>query len=158
LGGSEYYKLFGEVGASVPRVRPAEAKKVLSSITKAIDSGFVQACHDISEGGLAVAAAEMALSSDYGADIDLRNVPASMNGKARDDFILFSESNSRFLVEVAKGKEKEFEKLMGKYSAPVGNVIETDDFFVAGLKGRKILITDSEKLRKAWRGGLNQRS
>lgn len=158
LGGSEYYKLFGEVGRSVPKIRLAEAKIVLNSITKAIDSGYVRACHDISEGGLAVAAAEMVIGSDYGADIDLRKVPAQMSGKARDDFILFSESNSRFLVEVARGKEREFEKLVGKYSALVGEVSETDDFSVVGLKGRKILSTNSEKLRKAWKEGLNSSS
>jgi len=156
LGGSEYYKLFGKVGKSVPKLRSAEAKRVLNSITKAIDSGYLRACHDISDGGLAVTAAEMVLSGDYGADIDLRKVPASMNGKARDDLILFSESNSRFLVEVVKGKEKEFERLMGDDSALVGEVSETDDFSVRGLKGGKIIGTSSEKLRKAWEGGLNR--
>jgi len=156
LGGSGYYKLFGKVGRSVPKLRSAKAKRVLNSITKAIDSSYLRACHDISEGGLAVAAAEMVLGGDYGADIDLRKVPASMNGKTRDDLILFSESNSRFLVEVVKGKEKEFERLMGNDSALVGEVGETDDFSVRGLKGRKILNTDSEKLRKAWKGGINR--
>ena len=105
---------------------------------------------------MAVAAAEMVLSSDYGADIDLGKVPASMNGKARDDLILFSESNSRFLVEVVKGKEKEFERLMGSDSALVGKVSGTGDFSVIGLKGGKILGANSEKLRKAWGGGLNR--
>jgi phosphoribosylformylglycinamidine synthase len=156
LGGSEYYKLFGKVGRSVPKLRPAEAKRVLNSITKAIDSGYIRACHDISEGGLAVAAAEMVLSGDCGAEMDLRKVPASMNGKGRNDLILFSESNSRFLVEVVRGKEKEFERLMGNCSALVGEVSETDDFSVIGLKGGKILSTNSEKLRKAWKGGLNR--
>lgn len=156
LGGSEYYKLFGKVGRSVPKLRSAEAKRVLNSITKAIDSGYIRVCHDISEGGLAVAAAEMVLSGDCGAEMDLRKVPASMNGKGRDDLILFSESNSRFLVEVVKGKEKEFERLMGNYSALVGEVSETDDFSVIGLKGGKIIETRSEKLRKAWKGGLNR--
>jgi len=156
LGGSEYYKLFGKVGKSVPRVRPAEAKRVLNSITKAIDAGYIRACHDISEGGLAVAAAEMVLSSDYGAVLDLRNIPASMNGKARDDFILFSESNSRFLVEVAKRNEKEFKKLMGDDSALIGEVIGTNDFSAKGLKKGKILDTNSGKLRKAWEGSLNR--
>ncbi|HID60699.1 MAG TPA: phosphoribosylformylglycinamidine synthase subunit PurL [Hadesarchaea archaeon] len=158
LGGSEYYRLFGEVGRSVPKLHAAKAKKVLSSITKAIDAGYVRACHDLSEGGLAVAAAEMVLSSDYGAELDLRKVPASMNGMVRDDFILFSESNSRFLVEVARGKEKKFEKLVKSDFALIGEVSETDGFFVRGLKGRKIIDTSSRKLREAWRGGLDHKS
>ena len=152
LGGSEYLRLFGKLGKSVPKVRPAEAKRVLSSITKAIDAGYLRACHDISEGGLAVAAAEMVLSSDYGASLDLREVPASMDGRARDDFVLFSESNSRFLVEVVRGKERGFERLMGGGAAPIGEVIESGNFSVKGLKGGIILDVSSEKLRKAWKG------
>ena len=98
LGGSEYYKLKGYLGASVPKVKGAKAKRTFKAVTKAIDSGFVKSCHDLSEGGLAVAAAEMAFAGGYGLEIDLSKVP----GKelTRNDFVLFSESNSRFLIEV----------------------------------------------------------
>ncbi len=107
LGGSEYYKLKGYLGASVPKVKGAKAKRTFKAVTKAIDSGLVKSCHDLSEGGLAVAAAEMAFAGGYGLELDLRKVP----GKelSRNDFLLFSESNSRFLIEVAEADKEDFE-------------------------------------------------
>jgi phosphoribosylformylglycinamidine (FGAM) synthase-like enzyme len=75
LGGSEYYKLCGHVGKSVPKVRGAQARKTFRAVTKAIDLGFVKTCHDLSEGGLAVTAAETALAGGYGVVLDLRKVP-----------------------------------------------------------------------------------
>ena len=72
LGGSEYYKLKGYLGKSVPKVHAAQAKKTFNAITKAIGKGSVKACHDLSEGGLAVAASEMALASSFGVELDLR--------------------------------------------------------------------------------------
>jgi phosphoribosylformylglycinamidine synthase len=69
LGGSEYYKLKGHLGASVPKVRGAKAKRTFKAVTKAIDEGLVKSCHDLSEGGLAVAAAEMAFAGDCGLEL-----------------------------------------------------------------------------------------
>lgn len=149
LGGSEYYKLFGEVGRSVPRIDVARARAILSSITDAIDSGCVRACHDLSEGGLGVALAEMIMSSDLGAELDLRRVRASKDCR-RDDFILFSESNSRFLVEVGRGKEREFERIMKGNCSLVGEV-GTDGLTVRGLNGGKIIEVRSEEMREAWK-------
>ena len=62
LGGSEYYKLKGFLGASVPKVKGAKAKRTFRAVTDAIDEGLVKSCHDLSEGGLAVAAAEMSFA------------------------------------------------------------------------------------------------
>ncbi len=149
LGGSEYYKLLGFVGEKVPKVKTAQAKKIMTSITNAIDRGYVRACHDLSEGGLAIAASEMALGSDYGLELDLRKVPASMG---RDDFILFSESNSRFLIEVQAEHKRDFEKLMkGNVCSPVGYVKEKNCLSIYGLKGKRVANIESTKLREAWK-------
>jgi phosphoribosylformylglycinamidine (FGAM) synthase-like enzyme len=77
------------VGKTVPKVRIEQARKTMISVINAIDSGYVKSCHDLSEGGLAVAAAEMALSGDHGVELDLKNVPKSSEMK-RNDYILFS--------------------------------------------------------------------
>ncbi len=76
LGGSEYYKLKGlhRQNRSESK-RRAKPRKPSSAITKAIDAGLINACHDLSEGGLAVAAAEMALAGGFGAELDLRKIP-----------------------------------------------------------------------------------
>ncbi|MEM2688741.1 MAG: phosphoribosylformylglycinamidine synthase subunit PurL, partial [Candidatus Bathyarchaeia archaeon] len=119
LGGSEYYRLMGFLGKTVPRVRSVQARKAFRAVTRTIDLGLVSACHDLSEGGLAVAAAEMAISGGYGLELDLRLVPAEK--VRRNDFLLFSESNSRFLVEVPSGCEQDFEATMdGVVHARIG--------------------------------------
>ncbi|MEM2874463.1 MAG: phosphoribosylformylglycinamidine synthase subunit PurL [Candidatus Hadarchaeales archaeon] len=149
LGGSEYYGLFGETGSSVPVVRKDQAKKVLSSVRRAIDSGCVAACHDLSEGGLGVALAEMVISGDLGADVYLSRVPAS--GVEREDHLLFSESNSRFLMEVRRGKEKKFERLMRCEFARIGTVRRENSLII---RGRRSVWISGKAMRKAWLEGI----
>ena len=121
LGGSEYYRLQGHLGANVPKVRGAKAKRTFRAVTKAIDSGLIKSCHDLSEGGLAVAAAEMAFAGGYGLQLDLSKIPG--RDVERDDFVLFSESNSRFLMEVSEQDREDFEALMkGKACVQIGTV------------------------------------
>jgi phosphoribosylformylglycinamidine synthase II len=154
LGGSEYYKIQGFIGASVPKVKGAKAKRTFKAVTKAIDAGFVKSCHDLSEGGLAVAAAEMAFAGDLGLEIDLQKVP----GKelSRSDFVLFSESNSRFLIEIAQKDKLDFESLMrGKNCIQIGKVIKQQNLVVKGLNGKTVVDAPLETLRKAWKKPLN---
>ncbi len=154
LGGSEYYKLRGFVGKSVPHVRPAQASKTMSSITSAIDSECVESCHDLSEGGLAVAAAEMALSGGHGIELNLVNVSRAKDVR-RNDYILFSESNSRFLVEVCERRRPDFETLMGKnaYSL-VGRVKKEGYLSIDGLNNRRVVNASLAELRRAWKRTL----
>ena len=154
LGGSEYYKLKGYLGASVPKVKGAKAKRTFKAVTKAIDEGMVKSCHDLSEGGLAVAAAEMAFASGYGLEIDLQKVP----GKelARSDFVLFSESNSRFLIEVAEADREDFEDLMkGKSCTLIGKVTKEATLRIHGLHGKVAVDAPLDKLRQSWKKTLN---
>ncbi len=154
LGGSEYYKLKGFVGKSVPKVRPAKAKKTFKAVTRAIDLGIVRACHDLSEGGLAVAAAEMALAGGYGVELDLRKVPSK--ALSRNDFVLFSESNSRFLVEVSEKAKEDFEALMsGKAYAEIGRVTKTPRLCVHGLNGKVVVDTSLADLLASWKKTLS---
>jgi len=151
LGGSEYYGLKGYVGKTVPKVRIEQARKTMNSITNAIDSGYVKSCHDLSEGGLAVAAAEMALSGDYGIELNLKNIQKSSEMK-RNDYILFSESNSRFLVEVAEENREDFEKLMeGNIFSAVGRVKKRGTLSVNGIDGEQMVDIRLAGLRNAWK-------
>jgi phosphoribosylformylglycinamidine synthase II len=155
LGGSEYYKLHGFLGKSVPKVHANQARKTYYAMTKAITKGAVKACHDLSEGGLAVAASEMALASGFGADLDLRKVPSG--SVERDDFLLFSESNSRFLVEVAKKDKIAFEALMkGKAYAEIGKVTKNPRLKIRGLKGSVVVDALVADLRAAWKRTLGR--
>jgi phosphoribosylformylglycinamidine (FGAM) synthase-like enzyme len=103
---------------------------------------------------LAVASAEMAFSSEYGLELDLRKVPRSKEA-FRDDSVLFSESNSRFLVEVAEKQRNDFEALMkGVAFAEVGRVEKKGVLSVNGLNGKQVVHADLENLRRSWKGVL----
>jgi phosphoribosylformylglycinamidine synthase len=122
----------------------------MTSITKAIDSGYIKACHDLCEGGLAVSAAEMAFTGDLGLEIDLRQVPSSPD-QWRDDLLLFSESNSRFLVEVEKRHDDAFQSLMrGVPHARIGQVSENPILSIRGLQEKKVVSVELNTLYEAW--------
>ena len=159
LGGSEYYKLKGYLGASVPKLHMSKARKAYYNLTKATEKGMVKSCHDLSEGGLAVAAAEMAFASNYGMTLDLRAV--HNKGVARNDFLLFSESNSRFLIEVAPKDRYDFEDLMGKSCTQIGEVTQTQKLQIHSLNGDYAVDAELAELRAAWKknsqlGGLTK--
>jgi phosphoribosylformylglycinamidine synthase II len=154
LGGSQYFRLKEIRGGSVPQVRFPQAKDTMDTITKAIDRRLVVACHDISEGGLAVTAAEMAFSGGIGLNLDLKEVPREKNVN-RNDLLLFSESNSRFLVEVPEKHVREFESIATDVPhASIGRVIKDDSFLIKGLQGRSIVVTDTRELLTRWKMGL----
>ena len=137
LGASEYYRLHGHLGANVPQADFAEAQKEIYTMVDAISAGLVCAAHDISEGGLAVAVAEMAFGGwgqgKIGAEINLVSVPlgdahspdakvaASSDATAlysRKNFAnivkLFGETGG-FVCEVPASKSKKFEALCKKW-------------------------------------------
>jgi phosphoribosylformylglycinamidine synthase len=154
LGGSEYYRLKGFQGKTVPKVRGSRARRVLRAVTRAIDFGLVKACHDLSEGGLGVAAAEIAFAGGYGLKLDLRKV--SGKGLMRDDFILFSESNSRFLMEVPSKARDEFESLMkGKVCAEIGRATKSPRLCVRGLNGEDVVDASLQELLASWKHTLS---
>ncbi|MEM1538389.1 MAG: phosphoribosylformylglycinamidine synthase subunit PurL [Candidatus Nezhaarchaeales archaeon] len=151
LGGSEYYRLMGMLGNSVPKVDFNLAPRIVERVTAAIDAGYVRSCHDLSEGGLGVAIAEMLIASRFGAEIDLAKVPAEANVN-RNDFLLFSESNTRFLVEVRRDRVEEFKSIIsGIPCNEVGLVVKTCNLTIRGLNGSVIEVKVDE-LEKAWKG------
>jgi phosphoribosylformylglycinamidine synthase len=152
LGGSHYYKVHGYLGNSVPKVDALRAKIQIDTLIRAMDKGLILSCHDLSEGGLAVAAAEMAIGGNIGLEIDLERV--LVRGKLRSDHILFSESNSRFLVEVAEKNKDAFEELFnGCPYSEIGVTTESDELIVYA-SSRKLISSTIDDLRKAWQGGL----
>jgi len=106
LGGSEYLRLRGGT-APVPSTDPMGLRASMDHLLRAIRAGTVAAAHDLSHGGLAVAAAEMCLGGDLGADLK-----TTAMDPMRWDVQLFSESNGRWLIEVAKDQYDAFTHLM----------------------------------------------
>jgi phosphoribosylformylglycinamidine synthase II len=154
LGGSEYLRTHGFVGNSVPKVNPKRARELMNRLSMATEKGLVRACHDCSEGGIGVALAEMAFAGGLGATIQLKAVPLG-EPIDRDDFILFSESNSRFVVEVAPENKNEFEKIMNSSSfAGIGQVTDAEVLEIYGLNGSKVVTASLSELKEAWQRPL----
>jgi phosphoribosylformylglycinamidine synthase II len=163
LGGSHYYDLFGATGNRCPEVDLPRAKLIFQALSKANSAGLVRAMHDCSDGGLGVALAEMAFSGGLGMELFLKEVPyqASFNAgkaqtrKARNDLILFSESNSRFVVEIDKKNREAFEKdLKGIPWGLIGCVTPDKDFRIFGLDGKACVEADIFELKEDWQRPL----
>jgi len=154
LGGSHYYELFDAVGNNVPKVAAKKGKVLMEKLSEAVNRGFVRACHDCSEGGIAVTAAEMAFAGGLGMKLELKNVPLGEEIK-RDDFILFSESNTRFIVEVPKKYKAKFETaLKGIPFGLIGKVEKGKTFSVKGVSGKEIIRANIDELKEAWQKPL----
>ena len=150
LGGSHYYKIYGELGANVPKVDLKKAPRIAKKISAAISRGLVASCHDCSEGGLAVALAEMAFAGGLGMEIYLRDLPKSKDC-TRIDAQLFSESNSRYLVEVEPEKCDAFAKLMLNLPfGQIGKVTEQKTLIIKSEDGKTVIEADIDSLKKAW--------
>jgi phosphoribosylformylglycinamidine synthase len=154
LGGSAYFNTRSYIGNHVPTVDPVKAKATMEKLSRATAKGLVRACHDCSEGGVGVAVAEMAFAGGLGAKIALKSVPLS-DRITRDDYILFSESNSRFIVEIAPENKTAFEKIIrGTVFAEIGKVTQANRFEVVGVKGVKVLSEKIADLKEAWQKPL----
>jgi phosphoribosylformylglycinamidine synthase len=154
LGGSEYYSRLGYVGNDSPQVRPETSRKIMDALSLATSQKLVRACHDLSEGGLGVALAEMAFAGNLGADVSLGKIPTAEDIE-RDDVLLFSESNSRFLAEVEPGNQEEFENTMrGNAFAVIGKVTSSDTLKVKGLKGKSVISLPLKTLKESWQKPL----
>ncbi|MBK7642079.1 MAG: phosphoribosylformylglycinamidine synthase subunit PurL [Planctomycetes bacterium] len=161
FGGSAYLRLSLTEGGRVPRPDLVEAPRLFAALHGAIQSGLVLACHDLSEGGLALAAAEMAFAGDLGLELELARVPfedSESSGKSRSGFDpdsarLYSESCSRFLVEVAEGSAASFERAFaGLPLAEIARVVSTKHFAARGVDGKPLFELGLEALRTAHQG------
>jgi phosphoribosylformylglycinamidine synthase len=131
-------------------VKPHLAKELMDSLSLATERGLVRACHDCSDGGIGVAVAEMAFAGGLGARVHLGSVPLS-EPMDRDDFILFSESNSRFLVEVFPDNQADFERTMTGISlANIGQVTDGEVLEIYGVDGKKVLAASIGELKETW--------
>ncbi len=153
LGGSHFALVNGLTGGHVPTVNVEQARAIFAAVHQAIRSGLVRSCHDLSEGGLAVAAAEMAFAGGVGAEIDLQAVPRS-GGSAGAVVLLFSESNTRFLCEVEPENAAKFERsLAGIPIGKVGTVAANAQLSVA-FNGAAVVDANISDLKTAWQATL----
>lgn len=154
LGGSIYLSTLEKSGGDVPKVDYHSAVRRYELLNKAIDKGYVCSAHDCSEGGIAVALAEMAFSGGFGLEIDLSKAPRSKSVIV-DDVILFSESNSRIIVEVQPQHQKKFESLMEQTKmACIGTVQSSPEFNIHGINHDVCVNANIADLKESWQKPL----
>jgi phosphoribosylformylglycinamidine synthase subunit PurSL len=155
LGGSHYYKIKGHLGVNVPTVDIKTAAETAKRIHQAINEGLVVSCHDCSEGGLAVGLAEMAFAGGLGIKADLKGL-AKAKGCDRADTQLFSESNSRYIVEIEPDKFDQFAKLMLNIPfGQIGKVTDDKKVVIFSEDNKNVIDIDIETLKKAWQKPLS---
>jgi phosphoribosylformylglycinamidine synthase len=152
LGGSQFHLLTGVGGGDVPEVDVALAPRVFRKLHEAIRAGLVRSCHDVSEGGLAVAVAEMAFAGGVGADV---TDPGRGFALDSDEALLFSESTTRFILEV---KQKEVaaveDSFRGLPLMRLGTTCREQRLRIAGSSGEWVVWAELADLTDAWQKPL----
>jgi phosphoribosylformylglycinamidine synthase subunit PurSL len=153
LGGSEYFASIGFIGNQDPQVNAEAARFLYRRLYSAIGQGLVRSCHDCSDGGLGIALAETAFAGGFGMEIRLDRVP--QKGIDRNDFLLFSESQSRFVVTIDPSKKKAFEALLGdSVFGEIGAVFRHEALRIYGLQGNILVDAGIGDLKEAWQKPL----
>jgi phosphoribosylformylglycinamidine synthase len=159
LGASEYYRARGFIGNQVPRVDAQAALALYAALSEAIERGLVRSAHDLSDGGLFVALAEVCMAGRLGARVDLKALPA--DGAHAAGPLLFSESQSRFVATVRPGDKAAFESLMaGLPSGLLGEitaapVVEINDTRPGAGKNTLVLSAGLDEMFEKWRRPLD---
>ncbi len=154
LGGSHYHLVTGQLGGDVPKVDLQQAPKLFKSLHKAIKGGLIRSCHDLSEGGLAVAIAEMAFAGEIGADISGLKAMAGCEHQS-DAVRLFSESPTRFIVEVKPENTVAFRALFNEVPLTLlGKTVSEKRLRIADNNGEWIVWAKLSELKEAWQSPL----
>ncbi len=148
LGASQYYKLHGELGANVPRVRKEQAKELYGLVATAIRKGMIASCHDCSDGGLGVALAECCFGSGFGCEAEISVDAWGLEPSA----LLWSESHSRFVVSVPAHKLQAFLEVMGEHCHVLGRATLWPHMWIC-YQGEPIIDLYIGDLLEAWQGG-----
>jgi phosphoribosylformylglycinamidine synthase len=154
LGGSCWMQVLGRDGGVVPKVEAARARALFRAVHEAIRGGLVRACHDLSEGGLGVGLAEMALAGEVGAQVALADVPCE-DDLVGDGVRLFAESPSRFLLEVEPSNSTAVRGLfrnlpLAQIGAVTGPGGPGARLVVRGCDGSDVIAVSVAELKRAW--------
>jgi phosphoribosylformylglycinamidine synthase II len=156
MGGSHFNLVGAGTGGDVPKVDMSSASRVFAAMHQAIRQGLVRSCHDLSEGGLAAALAEMAFAGGLGVTADLSALNHTEG--LGDAVTLFSESNTRFLIEVPTKNVPLVQAIFvqGALREPVqiGQVTESDRLVVTGRDGAILIDESLADLKHAWQAPL----
>ena len=141
-------------GGTPPHVDAELAPRIFRALYAAIQDKCVRSCHDLSEGGLAVAAAEMAFAGGLGLELDLKSL-ASQSGTTSDAVLLFSESNTRFLVEIPPEQwTRCATHFTGLPLVELGRVTADPNVTIRGIAGDVVVDANWNELKQVWKAPL----
>ena len=156
LGASELAFMLNEngqaegIGGEVPRLNHPEKNLTrYRALSEAIRSGLIRTAHDCSEGGLAVAIAEMCIGGRLGALIDIDGIgPGSIYGR------LWGESLGRIIIGVSPHQEEQFFDIMeGHELHLLGLVVENNLSIVDGIDD--LIEGEVEEMATVWKEALD---
>lgn len=159
LGGSEYFAYLGEkergkkyVGNSVPKVNGSKAKSTYEAVTSLIEGKLLASCISLGIGGIGAALAKMSIAGSRGLAINLSNVTTPVD---RDDFLLFSESQSRFIITVNPKNKETVEKILQNIPHyEIGKVSDEGVLRVTGKNGIEIVNEKISELELSYKETL----
>ena len=164
FGGSHFALVNKLDGGFVPSVDAQRAKATFAAVHDAIQQGLIRSCHDLSEGGLAVAVAEMAFAGGLGAKVVVDSIGIEMPESESEPEIsvdqaaaalMFSESNTRFVVEIEPANVEAFKKTMSEIDVEeIGTVVEETNLTIE-MAHNVMVESDLASLKAAWLGTLD---
>jgi phosphoribosylformylglycinamidine synthase len=155
LGGSHWALVRGLSGGEVPKVDAEAAPKIFAAVHRAISAGQVRACHDLNEGGLAAALAEMCFAGEFGARVSLKALSAVAGVPADPVRQLFSESNTRFVLEATPENVAALViEFAGLPFVELGEVTADPELVVTDAGDRTVLRADWSDLKECWQQPL----
>ncbi|MBI9102373.1 MAG: hypothetical protein JEY99_08170 [Spirochaetales bacterium] len=157
MGGTFYNKILKDESGRVPGVDTKSALALYRKLYKAIGLGLVASCHDLSDGGFGVAAAESAIGGRLGARLDLGLLPGGPSMETMStDTLLYCETPSRFLISVKPEKLEEFRQIMeGSFLSVIGEVEDTGNLTVTRV-GNPVFTETVENLAETWKSPLGK--
>ena len=147
LGGSVYYSLFNEIGANIPKPNMVDLQNQIKVVYSLINKNQILACHDISEGGIAVAISEMSFANGVGGSINIES-------KLNNDRVLFSESGG-FVIEIEKNNKDTICSIMDDEGVAWSDIGRTNDSGVLHMNNVVELTINKAKL--SWENGLRDK-
>jgi len=145
-GGSVYYSLYDEIGKKIPKPNLNLVKKEIFALTDCIDNELLLSCHDISDGGISTAIAEMTFRNNIGCELIIP-------GDIRTDKILFSETGG-FILEVSTNNVEKLNAIFSNFNLEIYNIGTTGGDLI---QINKVINLNVKRAKNSWTNGLREK-
>ena len=147
LGGSVYYSLYNELGINLPKPDLKEVKNQIFALNNCIEKRLVLSCHDIADGGVASAVAEMTFGNEIGCDVEIIN-------NLRTDTILFSETGG-FILELSMNNMEAVQSIFSHHGIELIKIGSTNDS--RAMVFNSVVKLSVKHAKEAWTNGLREK-